>query len=167
MFARSVVITEGLIGELLRSGPYQECQRIARQLCPPKHHVYTLAIFPTHRNTRCSTQHARNQRSPSPSSLIPDQRRWSNRMHVRGKRTPSSVRARPTPPAYYRVRQRAMRVTVRSGRSTGTGPSRAARRGRRAAAGRCAAVQVLRDHVDAQPRCPRGICMRASQGTSY
>ena len=51
MSARTVVITEGLIGELLKSGPYQECQGIARQLCPRKHHVYPLAIFPTHRNT--------------------------------------------------------------------------------------------------------------------
>ena len=139
MSARSVVITEGLIGELLRSGPYPRMSDLHAGFARGS----TTSIrwlYSRHTQTPCrSTQHTRNQRSPSPSSLIPDQRRWSNRINIRGERTPPLLRARPTAPAYYRERQRAMRASVRSGRSTDIGPSRAVRRGRRAAAGRYAA----------------------------
>jgi len=59
--------------------------------------LYEGYIPDTHRNTRRSTQSARNERSPS--SLIPDQRRWENRIHVRGEPIPSPLRARPKTPA--------------------------------------------------------------------
>ena len=124
MSARTVVITEGLTGELLRSRPYQECQKNCTPTLPAEvPRLYAGYILDTQKYPPFNS-HARNQR------------RWSNRIHVRGEPTRPLLRARLTAPACHRARQRTTRASVRSSRSTGIRPSRAARRGRGAAAGR-------------------------------
>jgi len=125
--------------------------------------LYEGYIPDTHR-TPAARLSTREMTGVPPSSLIPGQRRWSNRIHVRGEPIPSRLRARSKAPACHRSRRRTMRASVRSGRSTSTGPMRAARRGRRVAAGRSAAhlgpARSRRRPMGA-PRCPRGICTSA------